>query len=88
MRELGLDPDALEVIRLDTEEDAARERFASSPTFRVAGKDVLPPGDDEPAGLTCRVYRLPDGRASPTPDPDELREALAAAIRRKEPIDD
>ena len=88
MRELGLDPDALEVIRLETEEDAARVGFAGSPTFRVAGKDVLPPGDDEPAGLTCRVYRLPDGRASPTPDPDELREALAAAIRRKEPIDD
>jgi hypothetical protein len=87
MRELGLDPDALQVIRLDTEEDAARERFAGSPTFRVAGEDVLPPGGDEPTGLTCRLYRRRDGRPSPTPDPADLRDALAAAIRRKELAD-
>lgn len=78
--ELGADPEAVQVVRIESEEDAARERFAGSPTIRVDGEDVLPPGADEPGGLTCRLYRLRDGRASPTPDPADLREALRAAI--------
>jgi len=76
--ELDLDPDSIQTVRIDTEEDAARESFPGSPTIRVNGRDVLP--TDEPAGLTCRVYRLRDGRASPTPDPADVRDALAAAI--------
>ena len=87
LRDLGLEPDAVEVIRLDTEADAAREGFPGSPTFRVDGRDILPPSEDEPAGLTCRVYRRRDGRPSPTPDRSDLREALAAAIRREEHAD-
>jgi len=47
----------------------------------------VPPGGDEPTGLTCRLYRRRDGRPSPTPDPADLRDALAAAIRRKELAD-
>ena len=50
-----------------------------SPTIRVNGRDLQPPGD-EPVGLTCRVYRLRDGRISPLPDRAEVREALAGAI--------
>ena len=50
-----------------TDADAGRERFVGSPTIRVDGRDVQPP-DGEPAGLTCRVYRLRDGRISPLPD--------------------
>jgi hypothetical protein len=76
LRDLRLDPDAVRLVRIDSEEDAERERFAGSPTFRVGGEDLLPPGADEPTGLTCRLYRLRDGRASPTPDPDDLRDAL------------
>jgi hypothetical protein len=87
VRELHLDPAAIEVREIRTEQDAAREGFTGSPTIRVDGEDVLPPGDDQPHGLTCRVYRLRDGRPSPTPDPAELREALAAAIRPQEPAD-
>jgi hypothetical protein len=50
-----------------------------SPTIRVNGRDLQPPGD-EPVGLTCRVYRLRDGRISPLPDRAEVREALSGAI--------
>jgi hypothetical protein len=74
----GLDPASVEVRHVATEDDAARERFAGSPTIRVDGRDLQPAGDSEPAGLTCRVYRLRDGRASPTPDPADLRDALGA----------
>jgi hypothetical protein len=57
--------------------DAVREGFPGSPTIRVDGTDLFP--TDEPPSLTCRIYVLPDGRISPTPDPDALRTALAEA---------
>ena len=52
-----------------------------SPTIRVDGADLQPAGE-EPAGLTCRLYRLRDGRVSPPPDPADLREALRGRNER------
>jgi hypothetical protein len=72
----GLDPDQIEVRHVDSDEQAERERFPGSPTIRIDGEDVVPPGEGEPVGLSCRVYRLRDGRSSPTPDPADLREAI------------
>ena len=80
LREVGLDPGAVEVRRVGTEAEARENGFVGSPTIRVDGRDVQPPGD-EPTGLTCRVYRRRDGRISPTPDPADVREALLAAMR-------
>jgi hypothetical protein len=82
MTELGLDPGAVVVREVETERSADKEGFVGSPTIRIDGEDVQP-APDEPFGLSCRVYRRRDGRISPTPDPADLREALAAA-RRKE----
>jgi hypothetical protein len=76
LSEEGLDPDEVELREVESDEQAERERFPGSPTIRIEGEDVLPPGDGEPFGLTCRVYRLRDGRTSPTPDPTDLREAI------------
>jgi hypothetical protein len=80
-------PDALALLRevlgadapitvreVVSEDQAAAEGFVGSPTIRVDGEDLFP--IDDPPGLTCRVYRLADGRYSPTPDPNELRERL------------
>jgi hypothetical protein len=64
-------------IEIETEEQAQAEDFPGSPTIRVDGEDLFP--IDDPPGLSCRVYRLADGRFSPTPDPALLREALASA---------
>jgi hypothetical protein len=80
MGALGLDADAIQVREMRTDEDAAHERFVGSPTIRVDGRDVQPPGG-EPAGLTCRVYRLRDGRISPLPDRRDVRERLGNAIQ-------
>ncbi len=33
-----------------------------------------------PASLTCRVYRRRDGRISPLPDPEDVREALLYVV--------
>jgi hypothetical protein len=76
--ETGLDPDSVIVREVESGADAAAERFVGSPTIRIDGADLQPPGD-EPVGLTCRVYRRRDGRISPTPDPADLRDALYSA---------
>jgi len=78
MDELALDPSELVVREVRSEADAGRERFVGSPTIRVDGVDVQPPGR-ETTGLTCRVYHRRDGRISPTPDPADVRDALLAA---------
>jgi hypothetical protein len=83
MDQVGLDPGSVDVRHIDTEDEAATERFTGSPTIRIDGRDLQP--TDDPTGLTCRIYRLRDGRVSPTPDPADLRDALAAAIRYKAP---
>ena len=80
LREEGLDPEAVELREVESDEQAARERFPGSPTIRIEGEDVVPPADGEPVGLTCRVYRLRDGRSSPTPDPDDLRDAIRRIV--------
>ena len=77
MAEAGLDSTSLVIHRIDTEEAAEREGFPGSPTIRVDGRDIQPPQVPEPPGLTCRVYHLRDGRISPLPDPEDIKEALA-----------
>src|SRR3954451_6891383 len=84
MADLGLDPDTVLVREVDTDQRAERELFVGSPTIRVDGEDIEPAGDD-PTGLTCRVYRLRDGRFSPTPDPATVRAALSNALTRSAP---
>jgi hypothetical protein len=74
----GLDPGSLKVTEIRDEADAERESFPGSPTIRVDGRDIQPPAD-QPGGLTCRVYRRRDGRPSPLPDPDDVRDALQRA---------
>ena len=78
MSVLGLDPDSVEVREVAAVQDAERERFVGSPTIRIDGRDIQP--TDEPVGLTCRVYRLRDGRISPLPDRAEVRAALESEV--------
>ena len=77
MREEGVDAH-VELVEVASDEQARRERFPGSPTVRIDGEDVVTPANGDPFSLTCRVYRLRDGRISPTPDPEDVR----AAIRR------
>ena len=83
VRDVGLDPDSIDVQQVGTEADAERARFVGSPTIRIDGEDVQPPGPDEPAGLACRIYRLRDGRISPLPDPADLADALRRATSER-----
>ena len=78
LREEGV-PTSVELVEVTSDEQAQRERFPGSPTIRINGQDVIPPGDTEPFSLTCRVYRSRDGRVTPVPDPEDLREAVRRA---------
>ncbi len=78
LREEGVDADVARVEVRD-DEQARLERFPGSPTIRIDGEDIVPPGEAEPFSLTCRVYRTRDGRISPLPDPEDVREAVRAA---------
>lgn len=80
MAQEGLDADAIVVREIDSDEQARRERFVGSPTIRIDGWDVRPPEPGEPYGLTCRIYHRRDGRVSPTPDPEDLRDALREVL--------
>jgi hypothetical protein len=78
MQRAGIDPATLRLREIRDDTEAVRAEFPGSPTVRVDGRDVQPP-DGDPVGLTCRVYRLRDGRVSPLPDRNQVREALIEA---------
>ena len=80
--ELNL-PDEVTMREIRTDEEAEAVAFTGSPTILIDGVELMAAlgrgGDQEPAGLNCRVYARRDGRVSPTPDPEDLRDALRAA---------
>lgn len=71
----------VELVEVESEEQAAAESFIGSPTIRIDGMDLVPPPPAEPTGLTCRIYVRRDGRISPTPDPADLRAAVERSMR-------
>lgn len=75
MIDSGLDPEMIVLREVRTDSDAQREHFIGSPTILIDGVDIVPV-NGEPFGLTCRVYHRRDGRISPTPDPQDIRDAL------------
>ena len=74
MAEEGVSGD-VEVIKVEAEDQARELQFVGSPTIRVDGQDIDPPGDASYV-LTCRAYRLEDDRISPLPSKDMIRHAL------------
>jgi hypothetical protein len=71
--------DEVELRRVETAEDAERERFLGSPTIRVNGKDVDPTVNGrEDFGLECRLYRSEHGLVR-TPAEEWIRAAIEEA---------
>lgn len=75
LAERGID-EQIELREVFTHEEAVALSFPGSPTIRLDGVDVDPAGAQGPPSLTCRVYRLADGRPSPVPSRRQLEEAL------------
>ena len=57
---------------VDTPEEAERVGFRGSPTILLDGVDPFAAESDPVGGLSCRVYRTPDGPAG-SPTLDQLR---------------
>lgn len=79
LAEEGLD---LPVARIEvqTDHDAEVHSFPGSPTIRVNGVDLDPAGATRMGtALTCRVYILEDGRYSPVPSKNMIRQAVTKA---------
>lgn len=74
-------PGEVEAVKVETEEQARELRFVGSPTIRVDGQDIDLPTESRYA-LTCRVYRLEDGRISPLPAKDMIRRALRSPAKK------
>ncbi len=79
MDEEGI-PNEIEVIKVESEEQARKLRFVGSPTICVDGQDIDPPSDSRYA-LTCRAYRLADDRISPLPSKDMIRRAFRPSAK-------
>jgi hypothetical protein len=65
----------IEVIRIDTQQQAEQYQFVGSPTIRIDGREVQPQ-PHLPYRLTCRAFLHEDGRLSPLPSLQTLRAAL------------
>jgi hypothetical protein len=66
----------VELVAVNTDAEAHRLRFPSSPTIRVDGEDLFPVPDRAGYALGCRMYASPEGlRGSPTAE--MVRAALA-----------
>lgn len=77
LHELGLTDVSIVTTWIEDDATAEKRRFVGSPTLRVDDEELIPPDPSDTFALTCRVYRLADGGFSPTPDPEQLRRALA-----------
>ncbi len=84
LRDVGLGEAEIRMREIRTDEDAVEAAFVGSPTILIDGADLFASdrSEDPPIGLSCRVYRRRDGRISPTPDLDDLREVLRRAGAR------
>jgi hypothetical protein len=84
LTDLAFDLASVTYTWVDSDADAARRQFVGSPTFRAGGSDLFPPEPDEPYGLSCRLYVRRDGRPSPLPDIDDLKDAVRAALAHED----
>lgn len=73
----------IEVIRIETEEEAERYRFVGSPTIRFNDIEV-DPAPQLPYRLTCRTFHHEDGRLSPVPSLTMLRETIRKALEEEQ----
>lgn len=81
LREEGLDA-GVEMVHVGTDKQAVALHFPGSPTIRMDGRDLFP-ASDAVVGLTCRVYHTGDGRVSPLPSKEMIRQALRRHVHSR-----
>jgi len=66
---------SVDIIKVDSDEQAKRLRFVGSPTILLNEIDIDPQVNSH-YGLACRAYQLEDGRISPLPSEEMIRRAI------------
>ena len=60
LEEKGVDAE-VELVGINTAEEARELRFPGSPTIRVDGEDLFPVPERAEYALGCRIYASPEG---------------------------
>jgi len=68
--------DEVELVAVNSDEEAQSLRFPGSPTIRVDGRDLFPTPERGVWALGCRTYVTPEGLKG-YPTTEMIREALA-----------
>lgn len=71
-------PLSVDLVAVETQEDAVHHKFTGSPMIRVNGEDLFPTGQENYA-LGCRVYQTPEGYKG-WPTEEMVLEKLQAKI--------
>ncbi len=77
LADLDIEPQ-IDLIRVETQEEAEAHQFVGSPSIRVNGEDLFPTAQDQYA-LGCRVYPTPEGFQGWPPE-SMLREKLTVHL--------
>jgi hypothetical protein len=75
LSELEMDAE-VELVGVNSDEEAERYRFPGSPTILVDGRDLFPIAERSVWALGCRTYATPEGLKG-YPTREMIREALA-----------
>ena len=73
--ELGVEAD-VELVAVNTDEEAKQRQFPGSPTIRVDGRDLFAVPEHSVWALGCRMYATPEGLKG-CPTREMIRNALA-----------
>lgn len=76
--ETGHPEEPVECVRVTTEAEAQALSFKGSPTILIDGADPFP-ATSEGTGLSCRIYRTPQGFAG-APTTSQLASAIATLL--------
>lgn len=67
---------SIDLVAVETQEEAERHQFYGSPTIRINGVDIVPPDPSASPALACRVYHTAEGALSPLPPVEVINAAL------------
>jgi len=75
LSELGVEAE-VELVAVNSDEEAKRLRFPGSPTLRVDGRDLFAVPERSDWALGCRMYATPEGLKG-YPTREMIRDVLA-----------
>ena len=71
----------VELVPVNTDEEAKKLKFPGSPTIRLDGRDLFPTPERQDWRPGCRLYPTPDGLKG-SPAPEMLRKSLASTVNK------